>query len=170
MHEKKEAMNYIAYLNRALDDWNIVIQFPNDYVRILCYQMGEEEIDTRMIREPTDRTHLAYAIAYESDYFLTSDKNLIRYRIPTSLQQAGFKKPEDYATCDVQGYRTQITEEMCSLRGLTMPKKSKNIDLPAYPGRPAVLHFKGDGAGREQSPWGTISDRQSPSCLSADER
>jgi len=94
MHEKKEAMNYIAYLNRALDDWNIVIQFPNDYVRILCYQMGEEEIDTRMIREPTDRTHLAYAIAYESDYFLTSDKNLIRYRIPTSLQQAGFKKPE----------------------------------------------------------------------------
>lgn len=94
MHEKKEAMDYIAYLNRALDDWNIVVQFPNDYVRILCYQMGEVEIDTRMIREPTDRTHLAYAIAYESDYFLTSDKNLIRYRIPTSLQQAGFQKPE----------------------------------------------------------------------------
>ena len=39
--------------------------------------MGEDEIDTRMIREPTDRTHLAYAIAYSDNYFLTSDKNLI---------------------------------------------------------------------------------------------
>jgi hypothetical protein len=94
MHEKENAMEYISRLNQVLDDWSIAIQFPNDQVRILCYQMGEEEIDTRMIREPTDRTHLAYAMAYHSDYFLTSDKNLIRYRIPTSLQQAGFKKPE----------------------------------------------------------------------------
>jgi hypothetical protein len=41
-----------------------------------------------------DRTHLAYAMAYGSDYFLTSDKNLIRYRIPAQLEEAGFFKPE----------------------------------------------------------------------------
>ncbi len=61
-------------MNQLLDEWNITVLFPNDSVRILCFRMGEE-IDTRMIREPVDHTHLAYAIAYHSDYFLTSDKN-----------------------------------------------------------------------------------------------
>ena len=94
MHEKENGMDYIFALNGFLDDWNIAVHFPNDGVRILCFQMGEDEIDTRMIREPTDRTHLAYAIAYSDNYFLTSDKNLIKYRIPSKLQDAGFSKPE----------------------------------------------------------------------------
>lgn len=94
MHEKENAMEYITQLNQALDDWRITVLFPNDYVRVLCYQMGEEEIDSRMIREPTDRTHLAYAMAYYSDYFLTSDKNLTKYRVPSKMQEAGFVKPE----------------------------------------------------------------------------
>lgn len=94
MHEKENALEYITQLNQALDDWSIMVLFPNDYVRILCFRMGEEEIDSRIIREPTDRTHLAYAMAYKSDYFLTSDKNLIKYRIPSKLQEAGFFKPE----------------------------------------------------------------------------
>jgi len=94
MHEKENEMDYISALNCFLDDWNIAVHFPNDYVRILCFQMGEEDIDTRMIREPTDRTHLAYAMAYRDNYFLTSDKNLIKYRIPSKLQGAGFSKPE----------------------------------------------------------------------------
>ena len=71
MHEGHEAVRYITHLNQLLDDWNITVLFPNEEVRILCYQMGEEDIDTRMIREPTDRTHLAYAMAYDSDYFHT---------------------------------------------------------------------------------------------------
>lgn len=93
MHEGRDAVSYITHLNQLLEDWNITVLFPNDQVRILCYQMGEVEIDTRMIREPTDRTHLAYAMAYHSDYFLTSDKNLIKYRIPRSFGEAGFFKP-----------------------------------------------------------------------------
>jgi len=93
MHEGREAVRYITHLNQLLDDWNITVLFPNEEVRILCYQMGEEDIDTRMIREPTDRTHLAYAMAYDSDYFLTSDKNLIKYRIPSSFVEVGFFKP-----------------------------------------------------------------------------
>jgi len=94
MHKKRDALKYITRLNQLLDDWNITVLFPNEHVRILCYQMGEEDIDTRMIREPTDRTHLAYAMAYDSDYFLTSDKNLIKYRIPRSFVELGFFKPK----------------------------------------------------------------------------
>jgi predicted nucleic acid-binding protein len=93
MHEGCDAVRYITALNQLLDDWNITVLFPNEHVRVLCYQMGEVEIDTRMIREPTDRTHLAYAMAYHSDYFLTSDKNLIKYRIPSSFGEVGFFKP-----------------------------------------------------------------------------
>ncbi len=93
MHEHEKGLDYITALNQLLDEWNITVLFPNDSVRILCYTMGEEEVDTRMIREPTDRTHLAYAMAYHSDYFLTSDRNLIRYRIPSSLEAIGFSKP-----------------------------------------------------------------------------
>jgi predicted nucleic acid-binding protein len=93
MHEGRDAVRYITALNQLLDDWNITVLFPNEHVRVLCYQMGEVEIDTRMIREPTDRTHLAYAMAYDSEYFLTSDKNLIKYRIPRSFVELGFFKP-----------------------------------------------------------------------------
>lgn len=108
MHEKENAMEYIEFLNRVLDDWNILIFFPKDRVRILCYWMGEEETDTRMIREPTDRTHLAYAMAYNSDYFLTSDKNLIKYRIPAMLENAGFFKPE---TMPLEQFRDEISKK-----------------------------------------------------------
>ncbi|WP_342766233.1 hypothetical protein [Methanocalculus sp.] len=93
MHEHEKALDYITALNQLLDEWKVTVLFPNDSVRILCFKMGEEELDTRMIREPTDRTHLAYAMAYHSDYFLTSDRNLIRYRIPSSLEEIGFSKP-----------------------------------------------------------------------------
>ena len=85
------------------------VHFPNDYVRILCYQMGEEEIDTRMIREPTDRTHLAYAMAYGSEYFLTSDKNLTRYRIPVVLEEAGFFKPK---TISLEKFRDTVLNKI----------------------------------------------------------
>lgn len=93
MHEHEKGLEYITSMNQLLDEWNVAVHFPNDSVRILCFRMGEEEVDTRMIREPTDRTHLAYAMAYHSDYFLTSDRNLIRYRVPSSLEAIGFSKP-----------------------------------------------------------------------------
>lgn len=105
MHEKKNAMDYIKFLNDALDTWNIAVHYPNDYVRVLCYQLGEEEIDTRMIREPTDRTHLAYAMAYHIDYFLTTDPVLIKYRVPQKIQDAGFLKPD---TMNPETFRTTI--------------------------------------------------------------
>jgi predicted nucleic acid-binding protein len=52
-----------------------------------------DDTDTRMVREPTDRTHMAYAMAYKMNYFLTTDRNLIRYRIPKKIEDIGFVKP-----------------------------------------------------------------------------
>ena len=61
MHEKPDAVRYITHLYQLLEDWCVAVHFPNEHVRVLCYVMGEVDIDTRMIREPTDLTHLAYA-------------------------------------------------------------------------------------------------------------
>lgn len=61
-----------------------------------------------MIREPTDRTHLAYAMAYDSNYFLTTDKNLIRYRVPTTLNEAGFSKPK---TMPLEKFRDEVLDK-----------------------------------------------------------
>lgn len=108
MHENERSVHYVTQLDRTPEELNVAIHFPNDYVRILCYQMGEDDIGTRRIREPTDRTHLAYAMAYHSDYFLTSDKNLTKYRIPTVLENAGFMKP---ATMSLEKFRDTILKK-----------------------------------------------------------
>lgn len=54
--------------------------------------MANREIDFRV--EKTDRVHIGYAMSNGCTYFLTSDKNLIKYRVPKLLEDAGFFKPE----------------------------------------------------------------------------
>lgn len=76
-----------------------------DPVRVLCYIMGDVEIDTRIIREVTDRTHLAYAMAYHSEFFITSDKNMKSYHVPRKLEDVGFTKP---ITLSPQDFRDEI--------------------------------------------------------------
>lgn len=93
MRENRDKDRYISSFLSLLDDWEVSILYPSDPVRILCYVMGDEEIDTRIIREITDRTHLAYAMAYHSDFFITSDKNLKSYRVPKKIEESGFNKP-----------------------------------------------------------------------------
>ncbi|AGB02808.1 hypothetical protein [Methanoregula formicica] len=63
-----------------------------------------------MSRSANPRTGLnhAYAMAYNSDYFLTSDKNLIKYRIPAMLENAGFFKPE---TMPLEQFRDEISKK-----------------------------------------------------------
>ncbi|MDD1724946.1 MAG: PIN domain-containing protein [Methanospirillum sp.] len=93
MRENTDKNRYIISFLSLLDDWDVNILYPSDPVRVLCYVMGDEEVDTRIIREITDRTHLAYAMAYHSDFFITSDKNLKSYRVPKKLEESGFNKP-----------------------------------------------------------------------------
>lgn len=45
-------------------------------------------------RSLTDRTHLAYAMAYSMDLFLSSDTALKNYRVPAILSENGYVKPQ----------------------------------------------------------------------------
>jgi predicted nucleic acid-binding protein len=108
MYEKPDAVDYITRMHSLFTAWDVTALFPKDRVRILCYWMGEDKTDTRMIREPTDRTHLAYAMAYRADYFLTSDNHLIKYCIPLKLQEAGFVKPE---TMPLKKFRDDVLKK-----------------------------------------------------------
>ena len=74
-------------------EWDITILVPNDEVALICYEFSKDNTDGRIIGEKTDRTHLAYAIAYECDFLVTEDDALIRYRIPMILKESGYKKP-----------------------------------------------------------------------------
>jgi len=65
--------------------------YPDPVVAEICYRLATEGVDYRV--ENTDRVHLGYALAYGCDLFITSDKNLIKYRVPKNLEDAGFVKP-----------------------------------------------------------------------------
>lgn len=105
MRESRDRDRYVPAFLDLLDTWDVNIHYPNDPVRILCYIMGDEEVDTRIIREITDRTHLAYAMAYHSDFFITSDKNLKSYHVPKKLEDKGFTKP---ITLSLSDFRDEI--------------------------------------------------------------
>ena len=108
MYEKPDAVDYITRMHALFTAWDVTALFPEDRVRISCYLLGEMETDTRMSREPTDRVHLAYAMAYRVDYFLTSDKHLIKYRIPSKLREADFIKP---ATMPLVKFRDNVLKK-----------------------------------------------------------
>ncbi|NLW75713.1 MAG: hypothetical protein GXY18_04710 [Methanomicrobiales archaeon] len=105
MRENRDKDRYVPAFLDLLDVWDINIHYPNDPVRVLCYIMGDEEIDSRIIREVTDRTHLAYAMVYHSEFFITSDKNMRSYRVPKKLEDVGFIKP---ITLSLQDFRDEI--------------------------------------------------------------
>jgi len=54
MRENRDKDRYVPAFLDLLDAWDINIYYPNDPVRVLCYIMGDEEIDSRIIREVTD--------------------------------------------------------------------------------------------------------------------
>ena len=53
---------------------------------VACYNlyMDESIRDSRL--SPTDLVHLGYAMAYDLDYLITTDKTLRKYRIPDAFQ------------------------------------------------------------------------------------
>jgi predicted nucleic acid-binding protein len=89
-----------------LTDWNVTILVPNAEVAVICYEFSLDLTDGRIISQSTDRTHLAYAIAYDCDYLITSDDALIRYRIPGNLIEAEYVKPE---TLPLDEFRDVVT-------------------------------------------------------------
>lgn len=88
--------NFLTILE-ALDITGLV---PSPRVSYACYLLCRHNEDERMKRPHTDLVHLGYAMAYEIPLFLTSDRNLTRYRLPTHLIDRGYQKPQmiDLAT------------------------------------------------------------------------
>lgn len=64
---------------------DIVVLRPNKAVAVACYNlyMDESFRDSRL--SPTDLVHLRYAMAYDIDYLITTDKILRKYKIPDAF-------------------------------------------------------------------------------------
>lgn len=79
----------IEDLYRLIEFWqglNMVVLRPNKAVAVACYNlyMDESVRDSRL--SPTDLVHLGYAMAYDLDDLITTDKNLRKYKIPDAFQ------------------------------------------------------------------------------------
>jgi predicted nucleic acid-binding protein len=80
-HKPEELHNLIDFLAR----YQVRFLHPNRTVAEAYYNLYSDELrDNRMT--PADLVHLGYAMAYNVDYFITTDSVLNRYRVP-----AGFK-------------------------------------------------------------------------------
>ena len=87
-NSEREGKFCIEDLYKLIGFWqglDIVVLRPNKAVAVACYNlyMDESVRDSRL--SPTDLVHLGYAMAYDLDYLITTDKTLRKYRIPDAL-------------------------------------------------------------------------------------
>ena len=75
-HNIKELHDLIAFWGGL----NINILHPNEAVATSCYRLNTKYKDDRM--KPQDLVHIGYALAYNMDYLVTSDKNMQRFKLP----------------------------------------------------------------------------------------
>ncbi len=73
MRDKKDLHKIIDIIQRT----DIHFLIPNALLRECCICL--DELDKIDIIPKTDKTHLAYAIANNVDYFLTTDKKLLNF-------------------------------------------------------------------------------------------
>lgn len=97
---KKDKDTFIRTFLSILEELDVTGLVPNPRVSYACYLLCRHNEDERMKHQHTDLVHLGYAMAYEIPLFLTSDKNLTRYRLPSHLTDKGYQKPQmiDLAT------------------------------------------------------------------------
>lgn len=80
-HSVSELHEVIDFLAR----YQVRFLHPNQIVAEACYNLyGDEWRDNRMT--PSDLVHLGYALAYDMDYFVTTDSVLNQYRVPTGFK------------------------------------------------------------------------------------
>ena len=109
LRDERAAVDYINEIVALMREWNVITLYPNDELSYICYEMGKDITDNRIINQITDRVHLGYAISYDCNYFVTDDDAIQRYRIPRSLEeQAGYKKP---VAVDLIGLRDLIRKK-----------------------------------------------------------
>ncbi len=87
MSEKESTdPNRLEHITALIELWRkLEIKFllPSNEAAEICWNLVNECGD-RM--QPTDRTHLGYALAYGMDYFITTDKILLHYHVPDGFR------------------------------------------------------------------------------------
>jgi predicted nucleic acid-binding protein len=86
---EREGKFCIEDLHKLVSFWqglDIVVLRPNKAVAVACYNlyMDESVRDSRL--SPTDLVHLGYAMAYDLDYFITTDRTLRKYKVPSAFK------------------------------------------------------------------------------------
>lgn len=74
-------------LHELITKWaelRIDFLLPNDAVAEICYLISMKYKDDRL--KPTDRVHLAYALAYNMKYLITTDKALLKFPVPSGRE------------------------------------------------------------------------------------
>ena len=88
--EGEQERNFsINDLYKLVDFWkglNLVVLHPNKAVATACYNLYMDDTmrDSRL--GPSDLVHLGYALAYDLDYFITSDGPLKKYQVPNTFK------------------------------------------------------------------------------------
>jgi predicted nucleic acid-binding protein len=78
--------NRLEHITALIELWRkLEIRFllPSNEAAEICWNLVNECGD-RM--QPTDRTHLGYALAYGMDYLITTDKILLHYHVPDDFR------------------------------------------------------------------------------------
>ncbi|VVB69300.1 Uncharacterised protein [uncultured archaeon] len=81
--EREGRTHNIRELHDLISFWgslNINILHPNAVVATICYRLNTKYKDERMT--PRDIVHVGYALAYDMNYLVTTDKNIQRFRHP----------------------------------------------------------------------------------------
>jgi len=76
-HTVEDLYKVVDLLNRC----DIKFRHPNRVVAEICCNLYNDAWRADRMK-PTDLVHLGYALAYDVDYFITSDRVLNEYRIP----------------------------------------------------------------------------------------
>jgi len=78
----KHSVDELYKLIDFLSSLKIRFLHPNERVAIVCYNLYKNETfrDSRL--KPSDLVHLGYALAYDLDFLISTDKTLREYRIP----------------------------------------------------------------------------------------
>lgn len=80
-HSVEELHDLVDFLAR----YQVRFLHPNQAVAEACYNLyGDAWEDHRMM--PADLVHLGYAMAYDVDYFVTTDSVLNEYRMPVGFK------------------------------------------------------------------------------------
>lgn len=97
--DKYETMDQTVSLCREL---SIKFQIPSQKLRQCCVCIDDVDEHNRLHLQFTDKTHLGYASASSTDYFLTTDRPLRRFKYPCEKVDGCGSAPKCVSPNDVR--------------------------------------------------------------------